>query len=390
MIKMAMVAAVLFSGAVLYVFTMPLNVERVMGENKVHPHAPYHISSEAKELHKTLNVADWHTDSLMWLRDILDASDIGQVDVPRLEQANMAVQVFTSVTRVPSAGTQVADNPGHGDKISQLAFADKWPSETRDSLFARAAFHANKLHDVAARAPDRVKLILTQEDMQEVMNKRRQGDKIVGAVLGTEGLHSLEGKIENVQKLYDLGFRVLGLLHFFDNELGGSLHGDNSKGLSEFGVKVIKELNKRGVVIDIAHSSHAIVEQVLELAERPVIVSHTGMRGVCDSHRNIPDALMKKVAAKGGVIGIGYWQEAMCDTTPERVVDHLRYAVDLIGSEHVSLGSDYDGSAAMPFDVSEVSILTDLMLKRGFTRAEIRAIMGDNILRILSEQLPKA
>jgi len=113
------------------------------------------------------------------------------------------------------------------------------------------------------------------------------------------------------------------------------------------------------------------------------------MRGICDSARNSPDEVMLEITQRGGLLGIGYFEIAICEMTPESVVDHLRCAVNLIGSEHVSLGSDYDGSVDTSFDVSEISVLTDLMLKRGFSEAEIRAIMGENILRFLTENLPE-
>lgn len=130
------------------------------------------------------------------------------------------------------------------------------------------------------------------------------------------------------------------------------------------------------------------MEDVLELTKRPIILSHTGMPGVCDSARNIPDDMMVRIAESGGLIGIGYWEAAICDTSPEAVVDHLRYAIDLVGIEHVSLGSDYDGSVDMPVDVSEVVVLTQIMVDRDFTEEEIRAVMGGNIVGFLAKQLP--
>lgn len=386
---MATTAALLIITAS-YVVIAPLDAERLTSVNEVYPHKPYTISEKANALHQSLTVADWHTDTLMWLRDIFEASDIGQVDLPRLEKANMAVQVFTSVTRVPDAGVNLEGNHAHGDKISSLAFTDKWPKPARTSLFQRATYHAQKLHDAEHRAPDKVRVILTKQDLHDVLEARDEGRNILGAVLGNEGLHPLEGNISNLKKLYDNGYRVMGLFHFFDNELGGSLHGVSNTGLSDFGKEVIKEMNRRGIIIDVAHASYKSVEDVLELAERPIILSHTGMRGVCESHRNIPDHLMKKIAEKGGVIGIGYWEAAICNTDAAKVVEHIRYAVDLLGVEHVSLGSDYDGSLDMPFDVSEIPALTQIMTERGFSEAEIRAIMGENIIRVLSEQLPEA
>jgi len=384
--------AIIVVAALVYVFSARLDIERLGDLNGIWPHEPHKISAEAGKLHDSLRVADWHVDTLMWLRSILEASDIGQVDVPRLAQANMAVQVFTSVTRVPDAGVNLSNNEATGDQIASIVFADKWPKGTKDSLYARAIYHADKLFQAQTSAPDKVKVILTRTDLQQVLAAREGGKQLLGAVLGTEGLHPLEGKLENVANLYESGYRVMGLFHFFDNELGGSLHGTSHAGLSEFGRDVVQELLRLGIIIDVAHASTASVEDILAMTDRPVILSHTGMRGVCDSHRNVPDELMLKIAERGGVIGIGYWAAATCEEdaarAPGAVVDHLRYAIDLLGHEHVSLGSDYDGSVSMPFDVSEIPVLTHIMLERGFTEQEIRAVMGENILRILAAQLP--
>ncbi|MEC8429672.1 MAG: dipeptidase, partial [Pseudomonadota bacterium] len=368
--------------------TIKLDAEALLDVNQVLPHEPFVISSGARELHSTLAIADWHTDSLMWLRDLLDYSDQGQVDFPRLRQGNVALQVFTSVTKVPDAGIQVTNNPGEGDKISLLAFADKWPRKARDSIYERALYHAEKMADIERRAPDQVVLIESAEELERLLKRRMSGEDVIGAVLGTEGLHPLEGSIENLNGLYEAGYRVMGLFHFFDNELGGSLHGMSGEGLNTFGTEVVKELNRRNIIIDVAHASPAAVEDVLALSDAPVVLSHTGMRGVCDQPRNISDELMLKIAEHGGLIGIGYFEIAICEMTPESVVEHIRYAIDLLGVDHVSLGSDYDGSVATPFDVSEISVLTHIMLERGFSEREIRAVMGGNTLRFLANNLP--
>lgn len=374
---------------IILAFTVKIDSERLTGTNRVLPHEPFQISPEAEALHASLRIADWHTDSLMWLRSLLQRSDIGQVDFPRLVEGNVAIQVFTSVTRVPEVGIQVEDNPGKGDQITQLAFWDKWPSAARKSLFQRAKFHADKLHALQEQAPDKVRVIHNQAELAEVMSARAEGSQLTGAILGTEGLHPLEGDLSNLKRLYDEGFRIMGLFHFFDNELGGSLHGVSDEGLTEFGREVLAEMVERDIIIDVAHASPAAVREILELSPDPVILSHTGMRGVCDSARNLPDELMLEITKRGGLLGIGYFEIAICEMTAESVVDHLRYAVDLVGVDHVSLGSDYDGSVDTPFDVSEVAILTELMLQRGFSETEIRAIMGENILRFLDSHLPK-
>lgn len=367
----------------------PLDAERISKANQVFEHERYAISEQAQNLHRSLRIGDWHADSLLWARDLLQRSEQGQSDIPRLREGNVAIQVFDSVTRVPSKGTNLEDNPAEGDKIRQLALADNWPLKTWFSPYERAQYQIAKLFDLQARAPDQVKVILNQADLATVLSARAQGSTQLGAIMGTEGLHALDGQLENLEKLYNAGYRIAGLTHFFDNKIGGSLHGQSDGGLTEFGRAVIKEMDRLGMIIDVAHASYAMVEDVLALSPRPVIVSHTGVRGACDSHRNFPDSLMKSIADRGGMIGIGFWDTATCGRKPESIVANIRYAIDQFGLEHVGLGSDYDGSVATPFDVSELAVLTDIMLKQGFTEAEIRAVMGENQIRFLAAQLPQ-
>jgi microsomal dipeptidase-like Zn-dependent dipeptidase len=387
LLKVLLAAALVF--VLLVAFAPPFNAERINGMNNVFPHEPYAVSEKASALHATLNVADWHADSLLWSRDLLQRSEQGQVDLPRLREGNVAVQVFDSVTRVPSKGTNLEDNPAVGDKIRLLALADDWPLNTWFSRFARAEYQVGKLFDLERRAPEQIKVVLTQADLNTVLAERAQGSQKLAAVMGTEGMHALDGELANVQGLFDAGYRIAGLTHFFDNKMGGSLHGQSDEGLTEFGRAVIKEMDRLGMIVDVAHSSYAMVEDVLALSPRPVIVSHTGVRGACDSHRNFPDALMKRIAERGGLVAIGFWDTATCGRTAGAIVDNIRYAIDLLGVDHVSLGSDFDGSVDTPIDVSEMAALTHIMLERGFSETEIRAVMGGNQIRFLQQWLPQ-
>jgi len=210
----------------------------------------------------------------------------------------------------------------------------------------------------------------------------------VGALIGTEGSHALDGDIKNVQRLFDAGFRMMSLQHFFDNKLGGSLHGESGAGLTDFGKQVIDEMRQLNIMIDVSHSAPQVVEDVLAYTDTALIVSHSGVYGHCASKRNISDALMQKIAQAGGIVGIGYWDGAVCDTSPQNIVKALRYAVDLIGVDHVALGSDFDGSTETQLDTSELAVLTHEMIEADFTEHEIRRIMGENMQLFLANHLP--
>jgi microsomal dipeptidase-like Zn-dependent dipeptidase len=356
--------------------------------NRIQPHDARAVSKQARLLHKQLVIGDWHTDTLLWRGNLMQHSQTGHVDLPRLQAGNVALQMFTTVSKVPltrNHESNVAD--GH-DAITLQAMLQSWPLNSWDSLLQRTLFQAQRLHDLVAQAPERIQLIRTQSDLQQLMQRRAQGEKILGALLGVEGLHALEGQLDAVDVLYANGFRMLGLQHFFDNALGGSLHGEHKGGLTPFGREVIQRMNELHMIIDLAHSSETVASDVLALSARPVVVSHTGFKGNCDKPRNFSDALMRRIADAGGLIAVGFWDRAICDASPEGIVASLRYGIDNFGVDHIALGSDFDGGTTTHIDASELVVLTDIMLQRGFSETEIRKVMGGNMLRFLSQHLP--
>jgi membrane dipeptidase len=357
--------------------------------NTTIPHSPYAISEKAQQLHEQLFIADLHTDSLLWKRDLLRRSDVGHVDLPRLQAGNVALQVFSATTKSPS-GQNYESNDADSDNITALALVSLWPARTWDSLFERAVFQLEKLLNYSEESDGQLMVIRHREDMQEMVSARERGKKVIGGLFLIEGAHPLQGDINNLQRLYDKGLRIVGITHFFDNELGGSLHGQSGAPLTVFGKEVVARANELGMIIDIAHASPAVVKDILELSDRPTILSHGGFKGVCDKSRNLEDALMKAFAAKGGIIGVGYWDGAVCDATPGGVVRAIRYGIDLLGVDHIALGSDYDGGTAVSFDTSELAILTQKMLDQQFTEEEIRKVMGGNVRDFMLEQLPSA
>ena len=364
-------------------WVLPGRVESSMNVNL--PHDSYAISPQAQQLHDSLFIADLHSDSLLWKRDLTKRSAVGHVDLPRLRQGNVAVQVMSAVTKSPK-GQNYDRNRGDSDNITTLAIASLWPMRTWDSLYERAAYQLEKLHSLAA--DNEIVIITSKTEMRDFVARRDDGEPVIASLYLIEGAHPLEGKLENLDRLYHDGLRITGLTHFFDNELGGSLHGISNAGLTEFGRDVVRRANELGVIIDIAHASPQTVSEVLELSSAPTILSHGGVKGACDSARNLDDELMREFASKGGLIGIGYWSGAICDDTPVGVVRSIRYAINLLGVDHVALGSDYDGTVTVRFDTSELAILTQTMLDAGFTEEEIRKVMGENVKRFLLLNLP--
>lgn len=356
--------------------------------NRVVDHEPYEVPEAALTMHQDLSVVDLHADTLLWARDPLERGSRGHVDIPRLTEGNVTLQVFSAVTKVPY-DQQYEGTSGDSDIITLLATVQRWPSRTWDSLLERALYQAEKLKDAESRAPEKLMVVRSAGDIDQLIERRGGGSSPVGGLLAIEGAHPLEGKIENIGTLYDAGYRMMGITHFFDNDLGGSLHGLSGDGLSDFGREAVREMERRKIIIDLAHASPAVVRETLDIATRPVVVSHTGLKGACDTPRNLEDALMKRIAEAGGLVGIGYWEGAACGTAPADIVKSIRYAIDFLGVDHVALGSDYDGAVPVAFDTSELAVLTAEMRKADFTDEEISKVMGGNAIRFFRENLPE-
>ncbi|MEY8842744.1 dipeptidase, partial [Cribrihabitans sp. XS_ASV171] len=244
---------------------LPARIED--NRNAVIAHDPYPVSDAARALHETLTVGDWHADSLLWSRDLTERGDRGQVDLPRLQEGNVALQVFTAVTKSP-AGQNYEENAADAfDNITPLVIGQLWPPRTWFDLTERALYQAEKLPEVALARPDDLMIVESREDLEAVLTARAEGSDVVGALLGIEGGHALEGEIANLDRLQADGHRIIGLQHFFDNALGGSLHGQGNHGLTEFGRQVVTEVERRGMVLDLAHSSPQVAQDVLAMTD---------------------------------------------------------------------------------------------------------------------------
>ena len=345
-------------------------------------------SPEALELHASLDIADLHADTLLWYRSLIERSDRGQVDLPRMIDGNMAVQMLTTVTKSPSGQNYNSNSADADDTITLLAIVQRWPLATRDSLFARAIYQAERLHTFAAKSAE-LEVVTSSEEFKQVMKSREAGSNVVAGLLGTEGSHALDGNLDNIQRLYDAGFRMMSLQHFFDNKLGGSLHGESNAGLTDFGRRAVLEMDALGIMIDVSHSSPQVVDDVLNLIESPLIVSHTGFKGHCDRKRNISDALIARIAERYGLIGVGFWSEAVCGENVDAIADAIAYGIDTFGVEAVALGSDWDGAVTAPIDAANLAYLTSALMNRGLTPEEIRAVMGGNTIRYFLAHLPQ-
>lgn len=364
--------------------------------NKIDGKPPIAVSAEAKALHASLQIVDLHSDTLMWKRDLLGTTPRGHEDLARLQQGNVALQVFSSVTKTPR-GQNYDANGADSDNITVLAIAQMQPLRTWGSLLERSLWHAAKLNGAVRSSSGNLRKVATPDDLDALNSARsctdcvvasgdysgKFGTKPVGAMLSIEGLQNLDGKAENLDTLYAAGFRMAGLAHFFDNEIAGSMHGVTKGGMTPLGRQVMARMEDKGMIVDIAHCSHQCVSEILAAARRPVVSSHGGVQATCKVNRNLTDDEIKGVARTGGVVGIGYWEGAVCDTDPRAVARAMKHVKDLVGVQHIALGSDFDGATTVRFDTSGLVQVTQALLEAGFTPDEIRAVLGGNALRVI-------
>ncbi len=384
LLAVLLVLAVL--GALAFFAVAPVVAEWMLNGTRVR--GPYRASERGRALHSTLLVADMHADTLLWDRDVLARSARGHVDVPRLAEGGVALQFFTVVTTTPYS-PKYDSNPEGLDGVTAIAFAERWPLRALRSLRARSLYQARKLREAALRSGGRFQVIGTAADLARFVEQRRSDPQLVAGLLGLEGAYALEGDLGNLDALFDAGFRMLAPTHFYDNEWGGSAHGVGKTGLTEKGRELVRRMEARGMLVDLAHASEATIDDVVAVSTRPLVVSHTGVRATCDSNRNLSDEQLRKIAAKGGVIGIGYWDGATCGRDARAVARAIRHAANVVGVGAVALGSDFEGAVTVPFDTTGVILVTDALLEEGFTEEEVGRIMGGNVFRLLAETLPR-
>jgi len=344
----------------------------------------------ARELHAGLRIADLHDDLLLWDRDPLEPGRSGHSDLPRLQVGNVAVQVFSTVTWVPR-GLNDRSNGSDTDDITWLALASRWPAATWTSRLARALHQAEKLERAAAASGEALRLVRSRAELSAALEARAAqpgGRRLVAGILSTEGLHALDGREENLDALFAKGYRMAGLAHFFDSEVSGSAHGLAKGGLTPMGRKLVRRMEELGMVVDLAHASPRTMDEVLAQAKRPPLVSHTGVQAVCPGPRNLTDAQLRRLAARGGLAGIGYWQSAVCDISPRGIARSVKHAVKVAGAGAVALGSDWDGATTVAFDAAGLARLTQALLDEGLSEDEIRGVMGENAIRFLLAALP--
>ena len=298
------------------------------------------------------------------------------------------------------------------------------PGEIKDSGFARVQLEEFDIaRRVIARYPDRLQLALTADDIERSFKRGR-----VASLLGMEGGHAIENSLGALRSYYDLGARYMTLTHnvtldWADAALDSARH----NGLTEFGREVVREMNRLGMLVDLSHVSPATMSDALDVTASPVIFSHSAARALTEHPRNVPDSILRRLPRNGGVVMVTFvpafvspevaaWEaqakeqtdaikEAVRDSVEQKrrfdewksthprpgatltqVADHIEHVRKVAGSDHVGIGSDFDGIDTTPEGLEDVSKFPDLfaeLIRRGWSDADLKKLAGQNLLRVL-------
>ncbi len=335
------------------------------------------MPADVAALHREAVVADLHIDALLWNRDLSVSNPDGQVDWPRIQAGGLDIAVFGVVT----AGLPIIG----GWRL--FTWWQGWKRDARRTRWAAAQDQIGRLNELIAQSNGQLELTRTAADVTTALS--RGG---VAALLGVEGAQALDGDISRIRTLHHQGVLYMGPVHLSGNALGGSSFPvGNRGGLTPYGRDVVREMERVGMFIDVAHLSEAAFWETVNMTRGPILCSHTGVYGVEPSWRNLKDDQLRAIADRGGVIGIMVATRFLGGKELEQWVAHVRHAVAVAGMEHVALGSDYDGFVAVPPDAPDIASLPRLtwaLVESGFTRDQIQRIMGGNFLQMLRTYRP--
>jgi len=368
------------------------------------------IAERAKKLHFSSIVLDTHDDTTQRFFstdfDIAKRNADGSIDIPRMREGGMNA-IFFSIW----IDGRIMGPPAVQKALDQIdAVHENVRRNSKDMAFCRTADDVRRAH--------------------------AQGK--IAALMGVEGGHMIGNDIRVVRIFGDLGVRYMTLSHFYNDEWADSSTDKPAhNGLTDYGKEIVREMNRQGIMVDISHVSDKTFYDALEISKAPLIASHSSCRALCNHVRDMSDDMIKALAAKGGVIQINYEMsfidQAYKDASDklsggvvaifdrlkkecgdnedcigkkmaemqrqavaegklphvswERIIDHIDHAVKLVGSDHVGLGSDFDG-ASMPEgmeDASKLPKITEALMRKGYSDDDIRKILGGNVLRVMEQ-----
>ncbi len=328
---------------------------------------------QAHQTHDRILTLDTHCDTPMFFPqgihfDQRDPKIL--VDLQKMTEGRQDATIMVAYLPQPKAGETFTDN---------VSFDVSGPKAYADLIF-------DKIEEIVSQNKNYIAIARTPNDLW--MHKH-QGLKSI--MLGIENGLALEGRLENLQHFADRGVVYITLCHNGDNDICDSARGNNThNGVSAFGEQVIREMNRLGILVDLSHGGEKSFYDALDISSQPIVCSHSSSRALCDHPRNLTDDQMRALAAKGGVaqttIYHGFLKKEG-EATILDVMDHLNHAIDVMGIDHVGLGTDFDGDGGVRglADSSELINFTRQLLTRRYSEQDIQKIWGGNFLRVMAQ-----
>ena len=332
------------------------------------------MNQAALELHKRATVVDAHIDTLLDImlpsarpskfptpRNFGERSTMGHVDLPRLLEGGIDLQVFAAYIQ---------------------------PEYKIERALHRVVQLIDRFYQVLGEHQDKLLLFTKVSDVREAEKNGK-----IAVMLSIEGGEAVEADVRILRMLHRLGVRAMALTWNERNQIAdGAAEGRTKGGLTNFGVELVAEMNRIGMVVDVSHISDAGFFDVIETTNSPIIASHSNCRALCNHRRNLTDEMIKLLAEKDGVMGMNFApsfvDENKDHATLERVLDHVDHVVKTVGVGHVGLGSDFDGIDSTPKgleNVTKMPCFTEGLLKRGYSEDEVLKILGENFLRVFGK-----
>lgn len=365
--------------------------------NRVVKGSGRNLSAQSSDFHEKCFVADLHADVCLWRRDHMKRNKRGHVDLPRLIEGNVSLQFVTIPTKLVL--TRRLPRFFFSDLFFWTAIMSLQRPRTWFFASARAELQLERVNAWIKNSRGSLKMIKNAHDLQGLSQNQNTGSQNIGIMLGLEGAHILNGRF-NVNWLVEQGIRVVGITHFNDTRFGDSAHGWRRSGLTSAGHDLVKDLDGRGIIIDLAHCSEQLISDVLAMHKegdlsRPPIVSHTGIKGAHNHRRNISDEQAIAVARAGGLIGVTFFRPALPRNSVSAIGEVVLYLIRILngagleGVRHVAFGSDFDGAVRTVIDSSGWPQITEMLLESGISEEDVQFLMGENVRRFFVEHLPK-
>ncbi len=320
-----------------------------------------HFEFILETVHDKCVFGDLHNDILLKMLNnssyhLGDLHTSYHTDIPRLQKGGVDFQLFAAFT-------------------------------SGSSGFSRAMKMGDILKKEMQLSATEIEQAYTASDVFEIAEKGK-----IAAIFCVEGGHMIENDLDKLKRLYDQGARYLTITWNNSTDWATSAQDNQSttKGLSDFGKQVIRMMDSLGIIIDVSHTGIKTIEDILATTKNPIIASHSGARALRDHYRNLYDNQIESIAEGGGVIGIPFMPGFLTGgtATVEDIGNHIDYIKELVGIDHVGIGSDYDGISTGPVgmpDVSSFPMVTEELLKRGYTEEEIEKVAGLNFLRVFEQ-----